>query len=59
MRYSGEYNLLLFTLGLIYFDHHLELRIRKDITRVVNMQRTLEKLRKDVELKDEKAKLAP
>jgi hypothetical protein len=58
MRYSGEYNLLIFTLSLIYFDHHLELRIRKDMSRVLNMQRTLDKLRKDVELKDEKEKLA-
>jgi hypothetical protein len=31
MRYSGQYNLLIFTFGLIYFDHYLESRIRRDL----------------------------
>lgn len=57
MRYSGEYNLLLFVLGLIYFDNHLQNRIRRDLTRVLVMHRTFEKIRTDVELKDEQARL--
>lgn len=31
MRYSGQYNLLIFTFGIIYFDHYLEQRIRRDL----------------------------
>ena len=41
MRYSGEYSMMAFVLGLIWFDHHLELRIRKDMNRVILMHRTL------------------
>ena len=31
MRYSGQYNLLIIAMGLIYLDHYLELRIRRDL----------------------------
>ena len=44
MRYSGQYNLLIFTFGIIYFDHYLESRIRRDLQRVLAMHRTLEKI---------------
>jgi hypothetical protein len=51
MRYSGQYNLLIFAMGVIYLDHHLETRIRKDLERCVKMQRTLSKIKQDVEFK--------
>jgi len=53
MRYSGEYNLLIFTLAIIYFDHYLENRIRRDMQRVLQMHRTFEKIGRDVALKEE------
>jgi hypothetical protein len=51
MRYSGQYNLLIFAVAVIYFDHHLENRIRKDLGRVIQMQRTLQKIQADLEWK--------
>jgi hypothetical protein len=53
MRYSGEYNLLMFTLGIIYFDHYLENRIRRDMHRVLSIHRTFEKIGRDVAVKEE------
>lgn len=37
MRYSGEYNLLIFTFMLIYADHKMEERIRRDLKKVLKL----------------------
>ena len=44
MRYSGQYNLLIFAFGIIYLDKHLDDRIRKDLNRTIQIQRTLDKI---------------
>jgi hypothetical protein len=45
MRYSGEYNLLFFTITIVLFDNYLEGRIRKDLMRNLTMQRTFDRIR--------------
>ena len=51
MRYSGQYNLLIVALGLIYYDHCLEQRIRRDLQRTLKMHRTLRTIKSDIEMK--------
>ncbi|CDW75055.1 wd domaincontaining protein [Stylonychia lemnae] len=47
MRYSGEYNILIFTFGLIYFDHYLENKIRRDLQRLITLKRQVERLKEE------------
>ena len=49
--------MILFTLGLIWFDYYLEERIRRDLMRTLTLQRTLSTIERDVELKSERQKL--
>jgi hypothetical protein len=56
MRYSGQYNLLFFTLSLIYFDHYLDSKIRKDLSKLVQTRNTLEKIQADIDFKEKMAK---
>ena len=55
--YQGQYNLMLFTCFLIYLDHGMERKILKDLERTVKHQRSLEKIERDIEIKDEKIRL--
>lgn len=52
MRYSGEYNILVATLGLVCFDHYMERRVMKELQRVVNLTRTLTAISNDIERKE-------
>ena len=49
--------MILFTLGLIWFDYYLEERIRRDLMRTLTLQRTLSTIERDVEIKTEQQKL--
>ena len=51
MRYSGQYNLMIFAFFVLYYDQHLEVRIRKDLNRTIQMHKTLEKIQADIEWK--------
>ena len=43
-RYSGEYNLLIFVVGLMWFDHYLENKIRRELNKVIRVQKSFDKL---------------
>eukprot|EP00347_Sterkiella_histriomuscorum_P012086 403369945 len=46
-RYSGEYNILLFTVGIIYLDHFLEKKIRRDLEKLIQVKRQMERLQEE------------
>lgn len=57
VQYSGEYNLLAFTVALIWFDHFLETKMLKDLQRLVTTSQTLYSVRRDVELSAQQEKV--
>jgi len=46
-QFSGEYSLLLFTVGLIFFDHFMEKRVRRDLHKLITIKKSLEKIKDD------------
>jgi hypothetical protein len=53
LRYAGEYNIIILTFLCIGLDHYLENKIRKELQRTLQMQSTFDKIRKDVEIREE------
>lgn len=53
MRYAGEYNIIILTFLCIGLDHYLENKIRRELQRTLQMQATFDKIRKDVEIREE------
>lgn len=58
MRYSGQHNLFLLTIGFIYLDYCLDDRIKKELERCIAMKNTLDKIEEDINLKQKIAKQA-
>lgn len=52
IRYSGQYNLLIFTLGLIWYDQSLDKKIKKDVIKLAQTNNTLEKIKQDIEFRE-------
>ena len=51
-RYSGEYNIMALVVGILYFDHYLENKIRRDLQKMIRVQASFEQL--EDELKEMK-----
>jgi hypothetical protein len=45
LRYSGQYNLLFCTVGLIWYDHYLDKKIKREVVKLAHTTSTLEKIK--------------
>ena len=44
-RYSGEYNMLFVVFGVLYFDHYLERKIRRELQQLIKVQKSFAMLK--------------